>query len=330
VAPLSEQQRIVAKLEVLLGKVDACRNRLEKVPLILKRFRQSILVAACSGRLTADWREKHTKVSPTKRLIPEQQFEMAIPEEGLPELPETWTWCSLGNYGRCSRGRFSIRPRNDPRYFGGEHPFIQIGNLPPEGGWVTSHTQTLNEEGLGVSKCFPRGTTVIAIVGATIGNTGVLAYDMCFPDSLVGIQTGSDEGNRYVEYFLRSKKYEIRQASYSSGGQPNIKLESLNPYPLALPPLSEQHEIVSRVEALFALADQIEIRYTKAKTHVDRLTQSILAKAFRGDLVPQNPKDEPASVLLERIRSQREGEGASPKRARRKPLNARASQGDCR
>ena len=131
---------------------------------------------------------------------------------------------------------------------------------------------------------------------------------MCFPDSLVGIQTGSDEGNQYIEYFLRSKKYEIRQASYSSGCELNW---SLNPYPLALPPLPEQHEIVRRVEALFALADQIETRYAKAKTHVDRLTQSILAKAFRGELVPQDPKDEPASVLLERIREDGGGGGGT-------------------
>jgi type I restriction enzyme S subunit len=77
--------------------------------------------------------------------------------------------------------------------------------------------------------------------------------------------------------------------------------------PQAVPvsPRSEQHEIVRRVEALFALADQIEARYAKAKVHVDRLTQSILAKAFRGELVSQDPNDEPASVLLERTRAER-------------------------
>ena len=73
-----------------------------------------------------------------------------------------------------------------------------------------------------------------------------------------------------------------------------------------MPPIPEQHEIVRRVEALFKLADDIEKRYEKARVHVDRLTQSILAKAFRGELVPQDPDDEPASVLLERIRAERE------------------------
>lgn len=83
-----------------------------------------------------------------------------------------------------------------------------------------------------------------------------------------------------------------------------------------LPPLPEQHEIVRRVEALFAVADRIESRYKKAKAQVDRLTQSILAKAFRGELVPQDPNDEPASVLLERIKAERAGLEAGTKTAK--------------
>ncbi len=100
---------------------------------------------------------------------------------------------------------------------------------------------------------------------------------MCFTDSMVGIETGSLEGNQYVEYFLRHRKQEIRESSYASGGQPNIKLEMLHPYPLALPPLAEQHEIVRRVEALLARADRIEKRLASATRRVETLTQAILA-----------------------------------------------------
>lgn len=309
IAPMAEQKRIVAKVEELLERVNAARTRLAKLPAILKGFRKSVLSAACSGWLTETWREMHQDTVPATTLIKEERFQMMEPERGLPELPEGWTWAALGNYGRCSRGRFSVRPRNDPAYFGGTFPFIQIGDLPSEGGWIVSHKQTLNHKGFTVSKMFPKGAAVIAIVGATIGNTGLLAYDMCFPDSMVGIETETAVGNRYVELYLRYKKKPIRDASYSSGGQPNIKLEVLNPYPLALPSLEEQLEIVRRVDALFALADGIEAYVRAAIMRAEYLPKSILARAFRGELVPtevelatkEGRNYESASVLLERI-----------------------------
>jgi len=147
----------------------------------------------------------------------------------------------IGNYAQLSRGRFSIRPRNNPQYYTGSYPFIQIGDLPKEGGYVNEHKQTLNEKGLKVSKEFEKDTIAIAIVGATIGNTG------------------------------------------------------------PLPPLEEQKEIVRQVEKLFTLADKLEIHYQNAKARIDKLPQSILAKAFRGELMSQDPNDEPAEKLLERI-----------------------------
>jgi type I restriction enzyme S subunit len=340
VPPANEQRRIVAKLEKLLAKVDTCKERLEKIPAILKRFRQSVLAAACSGRLTADWRENNPDVESAEELLKRireerikrhqdsgrrntsiEEFIIQKPEDILPELPNNWHWVALGNYAECSRGRFSIRPRNDPRYYGGQYPFIQIGDLPRDGGLIASHQQTLNEQGLAVSKMFPKGTVAIAIVGATIGNSGILAYDMCFPDSLVGIQTASDVGNLYLNYYLTSEKENIRNVSYAGGGQPNIKLETLNPYPFPLPPYKEQQEIVRRVQTLFKTADQIEQRYRKARTYIDQLTQSILAKAFRGELVPHYPNDEPASVLLERIRAERENRENVAQTAKKPAVN---------
>lgn len=86
--------------------------------------------------------------------------------------------------------------------------------------------------------------------------------------------------------------------------------------PILLPSLQEQAEIVRRVEALFSIADRLEARYQSALASFDRLTPALLAKAFRGELVPQDPNDEPASVLLERIRAQRAAEGSKPKRGR--------------
>ncbi|MBH8577232.1 restriction endonuclease subunit S [Nostocaceae cyanobacterium CENA369] len=311
-APLNEQKRIADKLDALLTRVDTCRERLERIPPILKRFRQAVLAAATSGQLTEDWREENFDIEPA--LVKKKTYSLAVSKEDLPLLPDTWEWVALGNYAQCSRGRFSVRPRNDPAYFNGEHPFIQIGDLPSEGGWITSHKQTVNEKGLAVSKKFPKGTVVIAIVGSTIGNTGILAYDMCFTDSMIGIDSGYQFSNRYIELFLRHRKEDIRRISYAGGGQPNIKLEVLNPYPFALPPLAEQRKIVCRVDALFAYINHLEAHYQAAHAQVERLTPALLAKAFRGELVPQDPNDESVSSLLEQIRTDR---AAQPSKANR-------------
>lgn len=285
IAPLDLQKRIADKLDSVLAKVKDSQSRLDKIPMILGRFRQSVLAAAFSGELTKEWRKKN-KCSNVDGLLKRNEYKIADENE-LPDLPETWAWGALGNYTDCSRGRFSIRPRNDPRYYGGKYPFIQIGDLPREGGYINKHSQTLNDLGLGVSKLFPKGTVAIAIVGATIANTGILEYDMCFPDSMVGIETGDEIRNRYCELFLRYKKHDIRQESYSSGGQPNINLQTLNPLPISFAPNEEQTEIVKRVEHQFHVIAEIKSRYLHIKSYTDKLEQSILAKAFRGELISQ-------------------------------------------
>jgi type I restriction enzyme S subunit len=321
IAPFAEQKRIVVKVEALISCVNAARQRLGKVPAILKRFRQSVLAAGCSGRLTADWRK-------TNGI----DFNEDI------DLPFGWRRTTLGDSFRLERGRFLARPRNDPRYYGGKYPFIQIGNLLPDGGIVDHYSQTLNEEGLGVSRMFPKGTPLIAIVGATIGNTGILGFDSCCPDSMVAVQGACDIENKFVEFYLRSRKIDIRESSYASGGQPNINLQTLHPYPVDLPPVAEQNEIVRRLDSLFHLTDTIRKRVAAASARADKLVQAILAKAFRGELVPteaelarQEGRDyEPASSLLERIRTQRAQSNARPRRITRKgnPRRLRRKKGN--
>lgn len=302
-APLNEQIRIANKLDSILAKVDKAQARLDKIPAILKRFRQSVLAAATSGELTKEWREENAPIKHSE-VTGKYALDWSIVEESA--LPESWQWVPLGNYAKCNRGKFSIRPRNDPSCFDGDYPFIQIGDLPRQGGFIYSHKQTLNEKGYSVSREFDAGTVVLAIVGATIANTGITTYPVCFPDSLVGINSASETTNKYLDYHLRAIKEDIRQASYAGGGQPNIKLTMVNPLPLPLPSEAEIVEIVAKVELLMARANKVEKQYFDAKARLDRLTQSILAKAFRGELVPQDPNDEPAEKLLERILAEKE------------------------
>jgi type I restriction enzyme S subunit len=114
-----------------------------------------------------------------------------------------------------------------------------------------------------------------------------------------------------------SSRVLIENSLVTSAGQNTINQKALSSLPVSLPPLEEQHEIVRRVEALFKIADDIEKRYQKAKAHVDKLTQSILAKAFRGELVPQDPNDEPAAELLKRIQAERKNQEAETRPGRK-------------
>jgi len=300
--PLNEQRRIVAKLEELLAKVDASQKRLARIPVILKRFRQAVLAAACSGRLTADWREKN------KDFVGAKQGSSASPafgsdvgkgkaggalalplqnlvDDDLPEIPNTWQWVKLPKTGEMNRGKSRHRPRNHPSLFGGQYPFIQTGDIAQSGGKITAHKQTLSEIGLSQSRLWPERTICITIA-ANIAESAILSYPACFPDSVVGIIAAPNVSiAEYVEYFIRVAKADLSTFAPATA-QKNINIAILNELNVPHPPLPEQQEIVRRVESYFTLADQLEARYRKAKTHIDKLTQSILAKAFRGELVP--------------------------------------------
>lgn len=341
VAPTGEQYRIVAEIERQFARLDVGVRALDRVRVNLSRCRTSVLKAACTGRLVereADLaRSQERGYEPADQLLTRilrdrfakrgaghlrkmqrqatgrsqvgQQATFRQPTgpdtSAVPEVPKGWTWASLDQCFLVERGRFSIRPRNDPRCYGGPYPFVQIGDLPRDGGRICRYLQTLNEHGLAISKMFPKGTVLIAIVGATIGNTGILTFDSCCPDSLVAIQAGDEVRLRFAELYLRSKKLEIRRSSYASGGQPNINLATLVPYPIPLPPLAEQQRIVAEVDRRLSVLDQLEAVVHSNLKRAEALRQAILKRAFSGNLVAQDSNDEPASELLERIRSER-------------------------
>ena len=302
----AEQRRIVAKLEKLLGKVDACQQRLAKIPVLLKRFRQAVLAAACSGSLTEDWRDKN----PTDEKVD------APVKADLPEIPDSWRWVKLPKTGEMNRGKSRHRPRNEPSLFGGPYPFIQTGDIAQSGGRITSHKQNYSEAGLAQSRFWPAGTVCITIA-ANIAESAMLTYPVCFPDSVVGIIVNPEVCvAEYVEFFIRVAKADLATFAPATA-QKNINIAILNEVSVPLPPLAEQQEIVRRVESLFALADNIEQSYKKAQAFIDKLTPSLLAKAFRGELVSQDPNDEPASVLLERINAEKKPTQSKSKRSKR-------------
>jgi type I restriction enzyme S subunit len=346
----SEQRRIVAKLEKLLVKVDACKERLEKVPAILKRFRQSVLAAACSGRLTADWRENDQKRKDAFTLLElnvlerEKKFknecEIAlntgngpprpypvnlepIDYDELDCLPDTWKWERLINIAHVVGGVTKGRKLKSEQVI--TLPYLRVANV--QDGYIDfseiKEIEALRED---LQKYRLRKGDILFTEG---GDRDKLGRGTVWDGSIENCihQNHIFRARLYCskilpEYISLATKSEHSKRYFFNNASQTVNLASINKItlgnlPIAIPPDDEQHEIVRRVEALFKIADDIEKRYQKAKAHVDKLTQPILAKAFRGELVPQDPNDEPAAELLKRIQAERKNQEAETRPGRK-------------
>jgi type I restriction enzyme S subunit len=336
-APFNEQRRIVAKLEVLLGRVDAAQARLATIPIILKRFRQSVLAAACSGKLTADWRGKNPNGEPAAELLKQikevrlqrassnretEQIKAAFStdvgsgNEGL-ELPPTWAFCLIGAIGTVSNG--STPSRKISKYWNGNIHWVSSGEV--RNNIISTTRECISKQGFNNSsvRLLPPGTVLLAMIGEgkTRGRTAILKIEATINQNIAAIDIG--HGYLVSAYLWRwfQYQYETTREQGSGSGPQALNCQRVRELSFHLPPLAEQQEIVRRVETLFKTADALEARYHTATAHVDKLPQSILAKAFRGKLVPQDPNDEPASVLLERIRQGKDATGVEKRGGRR-------------
>ncbi len=290
VPPLAEQRRIVAKLETVLGKVDASQQRLAKIPVLLKRFRQSVLAAACSGRLTADWREERDTHD----------------AQSVDDLPEGWQNAPLSKFLETS----FYGPRFAKESYASEGvPTIRTTDMRFDGSIVLTDAPRIKLSREELEKYRLRhGDLVVTRTGATIGKCAV--YDEsrgpAIPGAyLIRFRFKQDlVAPKYVlRFFMSPAGQNLLIGGSNAVAQPNVNATTISQFVIPVPPLPEQQEIVRRVEGLFALADQLEVRLAKARGQVDALTPSLLARAFAGQLVPQDPTDEPASALLKRINS---------------------------
>ena len=173
-------------------------------------------------------------------------------------IPESWEVVKLGEVAHIERGKFSHRPRNEPRFYGGEYPFVQTGDVSNCDGYVRSYTQTLNEDGIAISKMFPAGTILITIA-ANIGFTGILEFDSACPDSLIGITPNEIVHTDFLNYYLITQQPEMDRLA-PKGTQKNINIQFLKPWPVPLPPVEEQKEIAG---AFSATDRKIRVAYQK-------------------------------------------------------------------
>jgi type I restriction enzyme S subunit len=304
--PLAEQRRIANKLDAVLTRVDGCRERLDRVPAILKRFRQSVLAAATSGRLTTEWRIIRNNGDTTSKDI---QVRIEEPYAHKVTAPASWNRSTLGEccefIGGSQPPKSTFVHKDGP----GLIRLIQIRDYKSD-----KHITFIPEA---LAKRFCTSTDVmIGRYGPPLfqilrGLEG--AYNVALMKAQPKVPSLDLE---YLYVFLRGDnllKY-VEAASDRTAGQDGVRKELLTPYPMFLPTLDEQSEIVRRVEILFAFADRLETRYKGVRQTVERLTPAILGKAFRGELTPQGPSDEPASELLRRIQAARSANPVKPNR----------------
>lgn len=297
VAPPEEQTRIAQKLDELLGQVDILKARIDGIPVLLKRFRQSVLASAVSGRLTMDWRDQQDKQPSGGELA-----------------PAGWTQTVFGEI--CREITVGYVGKMADQYQEEGVPFLRSQNVRP--------MRFSPENILYISKEFHSSIFKSRLEPGDLAvvRSGAPGVTCVIPESLpiancsdLVIARPSEKLNSWFGCIYMNSEVAQRNVAENQVGvaQQHFNVGSMKKMPINLPPLTEQTEIVRRVEQLFAFADQLDARVKAAQVRIDRLTQSILVKAFRGELMPQEPNDEPASVLLERIKVQR---AAAPKARR--------------
>ncbi len=181
------------------------------------------------------------------------------------------------------RGKSKHRPRNYDGLYGGEYPFIQTGDIRNSNHFITAYTQTYNEVGLAQSKLWPAGTICITIA-ANIAETGVLTFDACFPDSVIGIIVNEKIADRgFVEYLLQSFKARI-VALGKGAAQANINMGTFENELFPFPSLKIQQIIVQKLDALSEETKKLEVIFKQKLTSLDNLKKSLLHQAFNGEL----------------------------------------------
>ncbi|EKY3088243.1 restriction endonuclease subunit S [Cronobacter dublinensis] len=202
---------------------------------------------------------KEGKIKKQKPLPPVSDQEKPF------ELPQGWEWCRLPDLGELSRGKSKHRPRNDPAlYVDGKYPLVQTGDVSRSNGTIKTFTALYNELGVKQSRLWPKGTLCITIA-ANIADSGILEFDACFPDSVVGYSPFISEiPVEYFDFFMRTIKSSLEKYAPSTA-QKNINLDILSQVFVPCPPLNEFERVVRKVEALFSLLDLLKSRLQSAQ-----------------------------------------------------------------
>jgi len=326
-APLPEQHRIVAKIEELFSDLDAGVAALQKIQTQLKRYRQAVLKAAVEGKLTAEWRAAHRgEIEPASALLERIRAERAknanskakplpcVDAAELGALPEGWDWVTLqelswdAGYGtsvKCDYGFDGAAVLRIPNIAKGR---IDLTDLKCASNSDSAHFDP--------TESLATGDLLIVRTNGSrdlIGRAALVSRDFDSPHYFASYLIRFRLMNLeclplWINTFWDSTRNRawIEGVAATTAGQYNVSMTVLNKMPVPLPPLAEQQQIVAEVERRLSVADEVERTVDASLKQAERLRQSILKRAFAGKLVPQDPNDEPAERLVERIRAARD------------------------
>lgn len=334
--PLAEQNRIVAKLDVLFAQLETIKTSMAKVPLLLKDFRQQVLTQAVTGKLTEEWRKGKELESGLSTILQNRNkyYESLVKENkkyGLKvpkkldyseyeefelsdsyKLPEYWKKSNLKNIADLiTDGEHATPKRTEDGYYllsarNVQNGFISLNNVD----YVPKEEYDRIKK-----RCNPEHKDILISCSGTVGRVSIvpenLEFVMVRSAALVKFQSNT-EISKFIEYTLRSDfgQSQILKLQKSTA-QANLFLAPIGKIVVPIPSIIEQQEIVSRVESLFAKADAIEKQYETLKAKIDSLPQAILHKAFKGELTEQLDSDGDARELLREIEALKASAGKS-------------------
>jgi len=264
IPPEDEQRAISAFLDQETAQIDELIKKKERQIELLQEKRTALISHAVTKGLNPNVKMKPSEI------------------EWLGDIPEHWEVKSIKHLSAIQRGKFSHRPRNDPRFYGGAYPFIQTGDISAAGKFIRTCHQTLNDEGLSISKVFPKGTLVMSIA-ANIGDIAILGFDACFPDSIVGFLPSRDVDLDFYYYALFALRDEMINAS-TINTQLNINIERIGSVKTVLPPLPEQRAIAAFLDQETARIDALIEKIRKSIDLLREYRTALITAAVTGKI----------------------------------------------
>ncbi|MDQ8182213.1 restriction endonuclease subunit S [Pelagicoccus sp. SDUM812005] len=316
--PANEQKRIVKKLEACEGRINTAREALDEVPSLLDQYRQSVLAAAFRGDLTKKWRQQNPDIEPIENTIENVTFQqsksgrsasdavidgraaIAVGKKERP-APPGWKWVPLLKVARMESGH--TPSRSHPEWWGGDIPWIGIKDARDgHGKTILATNQYTNELGLAnsASRLLPEGTVCLSRT-ASVGYVTKMGKPMATSQDFANWICSDALEPEFLQYALMAEGDDIRNFGKGTT-HTTIYFPELKAFQICIPPVEEQKVISQKVRRALETIEKCEAEMSSSLNETTQLIQRVLSRAFSGRLVPQDPDDEPASKLIEKIK----------------------------